>query len=462
MQPFHVPLLKRSMHTFGALLITLSSITPASSVFIIAPGAIQQAGSGAFLSFVIAALIGIFTAFIYGEMASAFPVAGGEYAIVGRVLGSFWGTVTLGTNLITAILVLAVFSVGISFYIKPIFPDASPVMTGVVTLGITTLCGLLNLRTNAVVTGIFLCLELLALAILAWLGFSHTERTLTEIIVAPVRLDSEGILQPASFGLIGLASAVAISAYNGYGQAVYLGEEIHNAPQRIARTIMLALLITVVAEAVPVTAVLLGAPDMKPFLSSPNMLGDFILMKGGARLNDIVSLCIALAILNANIAYIIMVARVLFSTGRDRIWTPSINHALTRIYQRFHSPWVATLVCGALGMGACFIDQNLLLVTTGMGLVVVYSMLSICVIIGRHKGLTSHGPYKMPLYPLAPVVALGMMGYIIYANLLDPNIGQPSLIATLGMMIISALYYALILRRRKGWSLKMPDMDKPV
>jgi amino acid transporter len=65
------------MRTLGALLITLSSITPASSVFIIGPGVVQQAGTGAFLSFIFAAVVGIFTAFIYGELASAFPLAGG-------------------------------------------------------------------------------------------------------------------------------------------------------------------------------------------------------------------------------------------------------------------------------------------------------------------------------------------------------------------------------------------------
>src|ERR1700687_5010056 len=57
--------LKRSMKLLGTLLITVSAITPASSVFIIAPGVIQQAGSGAFLAFVAAAVVGIFMAYVY-------------------------------------------------------------------------------------------------------------------------------------------------------------------------------------------------------------------------------------------------------------------------------------------------------------------------------------------------------------------------------------------------------------
>ena len=85
------PALRRGLRTLGTLLITLSAISPASSVFIIAPGVISGAGTGAFYSFVAAAVVGVFMAFVYAELASAFPLAGGEYAIVTRTLGRLPG-----------------------------------------------------------------------------------------------------------------------------------------------------------------------------------------------------------------------------------------------------------------------------------------------------------------------------------------------------------------------------------
>jgi amino acid transporter len=75
---------KRSANPLEALLITLSGITPAVSVFAVAPGIIQAAGTGALLSFLAAAVIAVFMAFVYAELASAYPLTGGEYAIVGR------------------------------------------------------------------------------------------------------------------------------------------------------------------------------------------------------------------------------------------------------------------------------------------------------------------------------------------------------------------------------------------
>jgi hypothetical protein len=451
------PQLKRTMKLTGALFLTLSSITPAASVFIIAPGVVQQAGTGAFLSFVLAAIINIFTALTYAELSSAFPLTGGEYAIVGRLLGPLPGFMILGVNFATLTLTAAVVALGLGNYINVILPDVSPIAAGVVCVMFTTLCGILNIRTNAFVTGMFLIIEMLALIVLSYLGFAHISRPFSDFILNPVHLGSSGDLETATIGMLGLATVVANFAYNGYGNAVYLGEEIHEAPKHIARTILIALLIGVVAEVVPITAVLLGAPDLRSLLGSQNMFSDFIVARGGDTLNTIVSLGIALAIINASIAFLIMVARQLFSSGRDHVWSKPVNHALTRVHKRFHSPWVATLACGSMAALGCLIPLNFLLVLTGTGIVVIYAALCLAVLVGRRRGKTKHGHYRMPLFPWPPVIALVALGYVIYANCLDPEVGRPSLIATACMMAVAAAYYGLVLRRRGKWVLRGPE-----
>src|SRR5271163_2748239 len=109
----HPPTLNRSMKMLGNMLITVSVITPASSIFIIAPGVVHQAGSGAFLSFAAAAIVCICTAFVYAELSSAYPLAGGEYAIIGRVLGPFPGFIALGLNFVTLVLMVSEIALGI-------------------------------------------------------------------------------------------------------------------------------------------------------------------------------------------------------------------------------------------------------------------------------------------------------------------------------------------------------------
>ncbi|MFY9287584.1 MAG: APC family permease [Alphaproteobacteria bacterium] len=454
------PVLKRSMKSFGALLITLSAITPASSIFIIAPGVIQQAGTGAFLCFIAGAIVSLLTAYVYAELSSAFPLTGGEYTIVGRILGPFPGFIILGLNLVTLVLVVSVIALGIGNYISFLFPNVSTITAGLVTVIFTTLCAILNIRTNALITGAFLFLEMAALVVLAALGFLNIERPISEFIFNPVYLGASGSLEIATIGVIGIATSVAIFAYSGYGNAVYLGEETHDAPKRIAHIILWSLLISVIAEMVPITAVLMGTPDLAALFGSQNMFSDFVTWRGGEKLTTIVSLGIALAIINANIAFVVLVARLLFSTGRDRVWSQPINQALTRIHRRFHSPWVATLVCGVLASITCFVDLNLLLVITGTSIVVIYASMCIAVIAGRFNKTTHHGHYRMPFYPWPPILALGVLSYVAYANSMDEAIGRPSIFATLAMIIISAAYYLLVLRRKGTWILRGPERDE--
>jgi len=295
-----------------------------------------------------------------------------------------------------------------------------------------------------------------ALVVLAALGFLNVERPVTELLLQPVLL-ADGSLVPATFGAIGIATSIAIFSYNGYGSAVFFGEETHDAHRGIARAILWALAITVAAEAIPLAAILMGAPDLTALLSSPNMLDYFLVARGGTVINTVISLAIALAIFNAVVAIILLTARLLFSSGRDRVWWTPINNALTATHARAHTPWIATLVCGALSAGACFIDLNVLFVVTGTSLVAVYAALCLAVIAGRRNGTIAHAAYKMPWFPLPPVAALLVLGYVCWLNFMDPVIGRPSLAVTVGVMVAAALYYALVLRRRGGWVLRGPD-----
>ena len=448
--------LERSMHVLGTLLITISAATPASSVFIIVPGILLASGSGAFLSMVLAALVGAFMAFVYAELSSAYPIAGGEYSIVGRVMGPLAGFVIMGVYLVSSLLIPAVLALGISKYLVALHPNLPTIPAAIATIALTTILGILNIRVNAVVTGIFLTIEILSLVVLVALGFWHVTRPLSDLLLHPVILSGASLVR-TPIAVIGMATSVAIFAYNGFGSAVSFSEEMHEPKTHIARAILWALAIIVITELLPVTAVLMGAPNLKTFLGAQNILGEFIATRGGPALNTAISLGIALAIFNATIAVLLLAARVVFSTGRDGVWPRPISVALALTHRRFRSPWIATLVCGLLAALACLLNEDLLLVMTGAGLILVYSSLCLAVMIGRRRGTTAHGHYRMPLFPVAPIAALAVMIYVAYTNWLDPLTGRPSIFVTLGFAVMSGGYYALVLRRRGGWEFRGPE-----
>jgi len=442
------PGLRRGLRVLGALLITLSAITPASSVFIIAPGVIRQAGTGAIWSFLAAGVVGVFMAFVYAELASAYPLTGGEYAIVGRTLGRLPGFMVMALILVTQVIIIAVIALGVGIYLSAVFPGLNGPVVAAGTVLIAAVFGVLDVRVNAWVTGIFLAIEILALVIVSWLGFVNVSRPLLD---SPVAGSPPAAV---SIGVIGAATAIAIFAYNGYGSAVVLGEETSDAPVGIARTILWALVITVIAELVPVIAVLLGAPSLDALFSADNLMEYFITSRSSSGLNTAISLAIALAIINAVLAILLLTARLFFSTGRDQVWPAPANRALATIHPRFHTPWIATLVVGILSAAACFIDLDVLLVLTGASLIVVYAALCLAAIAGRRNGSTAHGAYRMRWYPLPPILALGALGYVTYQTARDSVIGRPSLLVTLGIVVAAGLYFVV---RRRGWILRGPD-----
>ena len=440
----------------GTLLITLSTSTPASSVFTVVPGLLLVCGSGAFLSMALAALVGLFMAFVYAELSSAYPLAGGEYAIVARILGPLPGFVVLGVYLVVSLLIPAVMALSIATYLGVLSPTLPTIPTAILTVAVATLISILSIRANAALTGAFLLIEICALSVMAWLGFLHVSRPISDLILHPVFLSSNSLVH-TPIAVIGMTTSIAIFAYNGFGAAVNFSEEMHQAERQVARAILWALAITVVAELLPVTAVLLSASNLKNLFSAQNMFGDFIASRGGEALNIGISLGVALAIFNATIAVLLVAARVMFSTGRDCVWPGPISEALAFTHHRFHSPWAATLLCGVLTALACLINLNLLLVLTGTGLILVYASLCIAALFGRWGGRTAHGHYRMPWFPLAPVAALVVMVYVVFTSWFDPLIGRPSLFATAGIAVVSVSYYVLVLRRKGVWTLRGPQ-----
>jgi amino acid transporter len=449
---------QRSMAIFGVLLLTLSSVTPASSVFVIIPGVIQQAGSGVILSLLAAGLVSLCMAFVYAELASAWPLAGGEYSMAGQALGPFAGYILLGSNAAAYTLVPPVLSLGAATYISVVWPGAPAVPIAVAIVAASTFSGILNVRVNAWVTGVFLAVEVIALIVVAALGFTHPARGVAEVVLHPLRATGAAGLSATPALAIAVSTTVAIFAFNGYGAAVYFSEEMHEAPARIARTILLALVVTLALEFAPTLAIILGAPDLAATVRSESPFGDFVQAVGGRPMAIAVSLAIAFAILNAVIASLLINARILFASGRDGAWHHGVNDLFTRLHLKFDSPWVAMLVTGAMGIACCFIPLHLLLVLNGMGVVVTYASLCLSAIVGRRTGASAHARYRMPLFPLAPVVGLLALAGVVTASWMDPDTGRPSLLVTLGVMILFGGYYWL--RRRDprfAWAMTGPE-----
>ncbi|CAN5138731.1 APC family permease [soil metagenome] len=446
------------MKVAGVLFLTLSAATPASSVFVIVPGVVQAAGSGALIAMALAGVVALCMALTYAELGSRHPSAGGEYAIVGHALGPSFGFAMLGVNLMNLVLASAALSLGVADYLGALAPGLQPVPTALAVMAAATALGVLNIRTSAAVTGAFLVVELAALAAVTALGFAHPARGLGEVLLHPVsEISAHGALGPVGLGALATGAVVGLFAYDGYGSAIYLSEEVLDVRRRLVRAVLWALGVTAAAEMLSLAAVLTGAPSLpRLFAGGDGMISAFAAERGGRAFAAAMSGGVALAILNAVIALVLMTARQLYATARDGAWPAPANHALTRVSARFGSPWAATLLAGGVGAALCFVPLDRLLILSGSSVSLIYAGLCIASLrSGRRARVASDG-WRMPLWPAPPLLALGLIGLVTVTSLKDSAI---SLGVSITAGAVAALYHAAVLRRRGGWSLRGPQVD---
>lgn len=452
--------LVRSLGVTGVLLLTLSVATPASSVFVIIPGMLRVAGTGAVWALILAGIVCVATALIYAELSSAWPVAGGEYVAVAKTLGPLAGFVMLGINVCNNLFFPPVAALGISAVLSTIYPGLPAIPVAVAVVAASMLVALLQIRVNAWVTGVFLAGEVLALLAIAALGWSDIVRPFAAFLSAPV-MPQAGALVPASPAAIGLATSIAIFALNGYGAAVYFGEEMHEPSRLIARAIIASLVLTLLFESLPTVAILMGAPDLPGLLIADDPFGRVARLRGGDGLADAMAIGVVVAIVNAIIACILACSRFFYGTARDASWGRPLDRWMTRIHPRFGSPWIGTLIVGGIGIACCFLPLTLLLVLSGAGLVAIYAGIAVAAVVGRRSGATAHALYRMPLYPLPPFVTLVALGYVVWTSWLDLAEGRPGLIATAAQIVASAAYYWFVVRRRGDWRVHVPEEQEP-
>ncbi|MFF4882608.1 APC family permease [Streptomyces nigra] len=440
--------LKRSIGVVGGTLLTLSCVTPASTLFVVVPDLFGSLGTATALTIAIGSLLCVAVAFCYSELGTLVPSAGGEYAMVSTLAGRLAGWLVFVLSLLVVMVVPPVIAMGTADYLAPIV-HLDPALTGAGVMLLATLAGLLDLRANAWITGIFLVLEVIAAAVVAVLGFAHAERGPASLVSLEVA-GADGRTDTVTALLVVSGLAIALFITQGFSTAVYLSEELENPRRNVARTVLATLALSTVIILVPVVALTLGASDVAELTGGD--LSAMVTAWSNSAVGTFVSLCVALAIVNAGIVMVIQNSRVLFASARDKAWPRPVNDVLSRL-GRFGSPWVATLAVGVPGAALCFVDLDTLYGVTGVSVTGMYLLVAVAALLARRGPHRHTSAWRMPLWPTVPVLLIVVLGYILTRQ--EPE----HLLWTGGITAVATLYWALYLRPRRAtrWLVTLPE-----
>jgi amino acid transporter len=431
--------LARVLGPGAAVLLVLSCITPASSLFIIVPELLATQGSGAVLTIVAGVAISVAVGACYAELGTRTSSAGGEYAMVTQTLGKAAGWLTFSLAGVLLWVIPPIIALGTADYLADLFTIDRGLAAAIVML-LATATAILNVKANALVTGLFLGLEVVAAVVVALLGLAHLERGPGEL-VAPHVSTAAG-LEPITLAILVSGLAVGTFVVSGFGTAAYLSEELVNPRRNVPRVVFWSLGLGAVVILVPTITTVLAVDDLGALASGDFSM--FVRAWGGDRVAVAVNVGIAIAILNAVIVMVLQNGRVVYASARDRSWPAPVNHALTRLHPRWSTPWVATIVIGVPGAVLAWSEQiEALLGITSVMISVMYVALAIAALRARVQGTDSVG-WRMPLWPLPPVLVVLAVGYALTGS------AAVDVLVTAGVLVAALAYYLLYLARRPG------------
>jgi amino acid transporter len=431
--------LNRGVSILGSIALVVSDITPTASLLVIGPVVIAVAGSGALWAYIIGCFIAVAVALCMGELGSMFPVAGGLYSIVTRVLGRPIGFLALLDYMGQAIFLPASVAIGIGVYVQALNPDIPSNIAAGVVMVLATIVAILRINLNARVTAVFLLLELIVITVLALAGFTHIQQPLS-ILTNPVLPDGSA----AGLAVIFTAVAVAMFSVNGYDSAINFSEETKGSASIVGKAVVYAALIGIAFELIPFIAVVFGAPNLNEFLNSKTPLTDVARSAFGDTFVNIITYGAIIAIFNACLAITLQFARIVWASGRDRAWPGPISDALAQVHPAFRTPWVATLFVGVTATILCLQSTLIAVVTfTAVLLIILYALIALSAIVSRMQQANLPRPYRMPFWPVPPLIAL--VGTVIAIT----QQKQLDLVIVGAIVVIGLIYYFVFLEPRK-------------
>ncbi|HUY09355.1 MAG TPA: APC family permease [Candidatus Dormibacteraeota bacterium] len=447
--------LHRSVSPLGHISLILSDITPTASLLVIATAVVAVAGMGSPIAFVIGCFIAINVAFCMGELGSMFPVAGGLFSIVTRVLGRPAGFVAMIDYMGQAVFLPASVAIGIGTYVHSLAPSIPEnVIAGVGMIVVTGVC-LLQIRFNSWLTALFLAIELLVVSAIALAGFTHLHQPLS-ILTHPTALGSHGLIGPIAASAIIAAVATSLFSVNGYDSGINFAEEVLGSAKEVGRAVVTAALVGIVFELVPFVAIVFAAPSVSAFLHSGTPLTYVAGTAFGSNFKTIITVGGLLAIFNASVAITLQFARIVWASGRDVAWPQPISSWIGKVDSRRGAPWVATLVVGVLATILCFQSTLITVVTfTAVLLIILYGLIAISALVSRVQQRNLPRPSKMPLWPLPPVIAL--VGVVL--ALTQQKVSD--LITVAVLFGVALVYYYGFVARRPGRYWIQADLPEP-
>ena len=242
----------------------------------------------------------------------------------------------------------------------------------------------------------------------------------------------------------GLAMVVVLLTFGGWNEAAYISAELRSAKRKMAKALILSILIITAIYMLVNMAYLnvLGLANMAGSKAVAVDLMQITIGQGGVFL---IGILVAISSLTSANATIFTGARTNYALGRD---FPVLSR-LSQWNSRKSAPVNAFIVQGAISLALISLG---LITRSGFETMLDYTapvfwffflLVGISLFVLRHKEPHAERPFKVPLYPLTPLIFCLMSAYLLYSSVAYTGLGALVGIGVLvtGIILLAALKY---------------------
>src|SRR5580658_5849864 len=452
------PELRRALGFWAAISIVVGTVI-GSGIFRVSAEMVRAVGSpgGVFGVWIFGGILSLFGALTYAELSSMMPEAGGEYVYLNAAYGPFFGFVYGWTQTwVAKSASIAAMATLFAVYLADFFPGLKEVVVTVplpigpdwkpldirwgqlAAIGVILLIAAGNYRGVRLGGDAQVALTGLKLALIGGLiavGLFSRQASSANLHSAVPAL-------PGGFAGFFKALVAALWAYDGWNNAGMLGSEIERPQRNLPRALIggtLAIIGIYLAANVAYFVVLSGAE----VAGSERVAADMMRRILGAHGAAVVSAAVMISIFAALNGSLLSGSRVPFAMARDGYFF----RAAARVDPRFRTPSVGI---GLLGVWSSVLllsghyDELYTMVIFPSW--ILYAMTAASVIVLRHKLPASARPYRVPGYPVVPLLFVLVAGALLYSTLLssprESGIGLA--------VIVAGLPFYFVWKRRLG------------
>ena len=374
----------------------------------------------------------------YAELATTYPSAGGDYAFLTRAYGrniSFMFAWARSTVIVTGSIALLGFILG--DYLSRLYdlgPYSSAIYASLAVLLLTAI-NLAGLRGSSRMQNVLTVLEIGGVLLVAVAALSLTPEA--------VAANTEQVA-PAASGAFGLAMVFVLLTYGGWNEAAYVSAEVRGGPRAILRTLLISVAI-ITAIYVAFVASILHGVGFEALRTSEAIGVDVMQAVWGTAGGQLIGVIVAIASLTSMNSTMIVGARTNYAVAHE--W-PRLR-ALGRWQGERNTPSAgfiaqALIALALIAFGAIEKDGFATMVEFTAPVFWFFFMLNgIAVLVLRRKDPQAPRPFRVPLYPVLPLIFIATCAYLLYSSIVyaqSQNAGYVALaVVAVGALVLAGV-----------------------